>query len=136
MGLELRSKATNQKAEVAGVWMEYDDGAELLIARHMNKEHERFWTKNYKKNRRKFERGDHSADQLAERVEAEGLAYHVLKGWKNVSIDGKDTSYTPELGIKMMLEIPDFRKDIEELAKDVDQFRADSLEDDIDNLKK
>lgn len=122
MAFNLNSLKTDKQKEVNGVWREYFDGAKLLVARMGNEKYRAFIAKEYKANRIAIDRGGEKADQLAQRIQTEALARHVLLDWEGVELDGKATAYTPEIGIKVFNMMPDFKTDVENIAGEVSLF--------------
>lgn len=136
MSFNLNSLETNKSAEKDGVWIDYLDGSKLKIARIGNQGYKAFMTTKYKQNRMAIDRNDRGADEIAEKIQLEALANHILVDWKGIEFDGKDQKYTPEFGLKVLKEIADFRKDVENYASDSTLYRDATHADDKDSLKK
>lgn len=136
MGFNLNSLKTNKDKETEGVWVDYLDGSRLLIGRMGNAKFKAFVSRKYKGHRMAIDRGDAHADALAETIQVEGYARFILLGWEGVELDGKMQDYTPELGMKVMHEIPDFKADVENFANETNVYLESNLEKDSTELKK
>lgn len=122
MGFELNTLKTDKEKETNGVWRDYFDGSRLLVARIGNEKYKAHIAKEYKANRIAIDRGGEKADKLATRIQTEALARYVLLGWEGIIIGGEEAKYTPELGIEVFTNMPDFKADVENMANEVSLF--------------
>lgn len=115
--------ATDENAESSGVWREIGGGAELLIARLGNRQYGKLLNKVFEANKKVLDLGDDVADKKSDELMVEVLAKTVLLGWKNVSFKGEVLEYSVEKA-KMLLSIKDFRRQVTQLADEMDAYRA------------
>lgn len=136
MSFNLDSLKTNKVAEKDGIWVDYHDGSRLKIARFGNPAYKAFLSMKYKQNRLAIDRGDKRADALAEKIQLEAVATHILVGWEGIESGGKNQAYNAEFSIKALGEFGDFRADVESYANDTALYRDAAVEEDKADLKK
>lgn len=131
---------TDPKAETEGRWFPYA-GGHVLLARQFNKNHSKRFLALLEQNKAALDLKDDAADTLAEHLQAQALAEHVLLGWKGFTRPagpGKDApqvplEFTPENALRALL-LRDFRKGILALSEDYTNYRVKEDEDDAKNL--
>ena len=123
---------SNSKADIEGVWFQYQDhDIHLLIARMGNREYEKFTTKELTKRKGI---GSTSVEKIMERTldsQPEAVANTILLDWKGVNDNGKNIPYTPELGLEYFRN-PDFHwfyKYVLSCSNEVERFEAKVQED-------
>jgi len=136
MGFELNTLKTDKSKEINGVWRDYYDDSRLLVARMGNEKYRAFVAKEYKANRIAIDRGGEKAERMAVRIQTEALARFVLLGWEGIVLNGEDTPYTPEVGIKVFEMMPDFKADVENFANEVTLFSDIAEEEIIEEVTK
>jgi hypothetical protein len=120
----LKAFATNKKKEEEGVWVEGPDGAQFLIARMGNKRAQKLADRLMRPHRSAQRKGS-LADDVLVSVTRKVMAEAILLDWKGVKIDAKITPYTPELGLRLFEEIPDFVEFISDYAQQMKQYQDD-----------
>jgi len=135
--MDLKSNKIDTKRASNGVWVDIDDETSLLLARYRNPAHQAFITKAMQPYLR-LQRLGRMDEDVAERIEAEGLAKHVLLGWKGMKDNGVEVPYSEETAIKLLRdpELSWFPELVRELSNDMTFFRAEDLADSVDNVKK
>ena len=136
MSFDLSTLKTDKALENEGVWVDYLSGSRLLIARNNNSKYRAFIALKYKQHRMSIDRGGLDGDKLAEKIQIEGMARHVLLGWEDVAFDGKVQKYTWEIGQKALTEFPDFKSDVSTYADESALYSATVSEADSAELKK
>lgn len=114
--------AADTAKEENGTWMEIGD-SKFLVARSGNKSYVKMFTKQYERNKRALDRKDEAADKLAEKIVIDVMASTILLGWENVVFKGDTLDYTKD-NAKLLLAMPEFRKQIQEFAEDFSEFKA------------
>lgn len=110
----------------AGVALDYP-GFSITIHRAggANKKFSRVLTEKFKPHRRKHESGVLEED-IANRILAEAFAETVIIGWKDVKgRDGKPLSFTKTNCIKLLIDLPELFKDIQEQASNFATFKQE-----------
>lgn len=131
------SMITDTKAELEGVWVDYEEGSALLLARHNNEEAQKIRVKGYQKHRALIDAGGDKADAFANEIEAEALGTAVLKGWKGfTNADGSEDEYTAEKASAYITQSKDFRADVQRLSISRDRYLVQSIEADTKKVKK
>ena len=136
MSFDLSTLKTDVNLETDGVWVDYLGGSRLLVARNNNSKYRSFISMKYKQHRMVIDRGGKEGDALAEKIQIEGIARHVLLDWEGVEVDGKPQKYTWELGQKALTEFSDFKTDVETFSNETTLYSAIAHEDDCTELKK
>lgn len=136
MSFDLSTLKTDKNLETEGVWVDYLGGSKLLIARNNNSKYRSFVSMKYKQNRMVIDRGGREGDVLAEKIQIEGLARHILLDWQGVEVEGKPQKYTHELGQKALSEFSDFKSDVETFSNDTTLYSAAAQAQDSEELKK
>jgi hypothetical protein len=76
-------------------------------------------------------------DDLAERLLAETYAETVIVGWRGVKgPDGKDLAFNRKNAVKLLTELPDLFRDIQEQTTRITNFRRENLEEAAKNSRK
>lgn len=101
----LRSDA---KKETEGVWVEWEHGVSLLIARLNNPGFQARVRVLTAKHTKEIRSGSFPDEEM-EGVSKSAMAHHVLLGWKNIEDeDGKPLEYSNEKALELLNE-PDLR---------------------------
>jgi hypothetical protein len=120
---------TDAAVETAGIDLDYGDFA-IRIARAGggNQKYIKLLGERMKPHRRKIENGtlDNAA---AERLLAEVYADSVIVGWTHVTdADGKPMEFTRAACVKLLLDLPELFRDIQDQAGRVANFRKAEIE--------
>lgn len=118
----LTAFATNKKKEEEGVWVEGPDGAQFLVARMGNKQAQALAEKLMRPHRTAQRKGTLD-DKVVVSITRKVMANHVLLDWKGVKIGGQLVDYTPELGERMFVEVPDFADFVSDYAMQMKLFQ-------------
>lgn len=112
---------TDAQAEVEGRWHKLAD-SELLIARMNNDKYLRELADLYEQHKDVIESGSEEGKKRDEEVTLQLTARTILLGWKNVSHQGAELPYSEENAI-MLLKLKDFRNYVQNVARDIENFR-------------
>jgi len=123
--------STNENLE-AGEGVDLDYGKSGVITIHRaggeNKKFARVLNAKMKPYRRQLQNGTMD-DAVAEKLMAETYAEAVIIGWKGVKgRDGKDMPFTKENVVKLLTDLPELFKDIQDQANTVANFRKEEIE--------
>ena len=104
----ISSLKSDHKKETEGVWVEWEHGVSLLVARLNNPGFQAFVRKATKERTKDIRSGSFSDGEM-ERVSIEAMGHHVLLGWKNIeSDDGEPLEWTAERAVELLSD-PDLR---------------------------
>lgn len=123
MAFELNSLKTDAEREVEGVWHPLPGEGEIKVARHGNDRFNKLLRQLAKKHKLTLEAEDDLSFKVSEDLMIEVYAHTVLLDWRNITIDGTPTDYTPEIGMQA-LRVKDFRERVEQLARDAESYRV------------
>lgn len=116
--------ATDDNAEVNGVWFKGSGDAEFLIARAQNRRYQRALAKKLEENEHLLKAQTDEADQRSEVVMAEIYADSILLGWRgSVAYKGKVVEYSRAQAVELLTH-KEFRKWVARKSEDVDAYRA------------
>lgn len=119
-----KSYATDETAEVNGVWQKGSGNSEFLVARAGNRKYQRLVAKMIEDNQDVLESKTDEADIRSEEIMATIYAETILLGWRgDVKAKGVDLPYTRENAIAM-LKLKEFRKWVQKRSDDLDAYRA------------
>lgn len=131
------SMITDEKAELEGVWVPYESGAELLLARYNNEEAQKIRIERYRENKAAIDAGGELGEKLAMDSEIEAMSQAVLKGWKGlVDEKGNEVEFSVETAKTYLTLSKDFRKDVQILSSQRDKYLAQNLKSDAAKAKK
>ena len=92
----------NPELESKGVWVDYGEGLEFLIAKMSNPQYMAEIRKQVREKRVQFRHGKVS-DEETEEMTIKAVAKTVLLGWKNLQgEDGKDIPYSQEKAYEIL----------------------------------
>ena len=113
----------------AGVDLDYGEAGTITIHRAggANKKFARIFSARMKPYERQLASGTLD-DEVANKVMAEVYADAVIIGWRGVHRGGKQQKFTRENAIKLLLQVPELFRDIQEQASKVANFRQVCLE--------
>lgn len=122
---------TDTKIETEGLNLDYGEFS-IRIARAggANAKFARILGERMKPHRRRLEAG-RMDNAEAERLLAGVYADSVILGWENVTgADGEPMEFTRDNCVKLLLDLPELFRDIQEQAQKTANFRAEELRDD------
>ena len=134
MALRITSLKTDTSREATGAWVDYLDGAKLLIARNTNPKYTAFLAKEYEKNRASLSKGARSGgNDIADAIMVNALSQFILLDWKGFEDDaGRSVPYSVETA-KEYLKVRDFRQDVERLSDTFELFRKEEVAEAVGN---
>lgn len=121
---QLTKYRTDQRREEDGVWVDFADGIEFLIARIGNPKYEEYLRKIGKPYRHQMRANIMDSREL-EQLSKKAIARHILLDWKNVTDeDGNPLPYTPEEGERVFNDpaLRDIYRFVVEVAVDREFF--------------
>ena len=135
MSLDLNKHfKTDEKKELDGVWEDMGEGAEVLVARVGNDHYREAYRNIPKGVRRMIERGT-LVDEKVDELICDLIASTVLLDWKAFDYPkGKPIKYSFDNAKKVLLELPELRELIWEIANDFKRFHDEGTEADTKNL--
>lgn len=127
--------ATNQDLEAGkGVILDYP-GFSISIHRAggANKKYAQALVNKMRPHRHKVQNGTMD-EEVAQKLLIEVFAETVVTGWENVKgKDGKEIPYTKENCVKLLTDLPELFKDIQDQATSIAIFKSEIEETDIKN---
>lgn len=126
---------TNDSLEKEGTLIEVAEGVKMRIARAggNNTRYGKLLGERMKPHRRQMENGTLD-DKVADRIIYEIYADTVILGWEGVTDQNdKPLEYTRENCIKLLTDLPDLFREIQEHATKLENFRQAALEEDVKN---
>jgi hypothetical protein len=114
---------TDEKLETNGAWVPFLQGSRLLVAREGNPHYTAELNRLYEENQEKLRLEGEEADELNKLLLAKVYARTILKGWENISFDGKTlTEYNEENAVKALL-MKDFMLVVQSMSRNIDHYR-------------
>lgn len=133
MGFKISQLKTDLKRETEGAWVDYRPGVRLRIARVNNPNYDALLRKLGKPYRSQLRREDLAGDVLDDIVR-KVFAETVLLDWEGIEDDdGKPVPYSKEQALAYLTDIPDFYRDVQELAGQAALFRIAERDDSVGN---
>lgn len=144
MAFCIHNTITDEKAELEGVWQEYEDGSRVKLARFNNEKAQRMRIEWYQENKallealaEKGEDGEKQREEMFKQGEAKIMAEAVLLDWEGFEdAKGKEVKYTAETAEQYLLLSKDFRKDMSMMSGNRDKYLLKNLQDDVEAAKK
>jgi hypothetical protein len=127
--MDLKKTKTDPKKELEGVWIHFDQDAEMKIARLRNPAALAAFQE-----KTRFVRGKLTAEKEAA-VMTEILADFVLLDWKNITEGGVAVPYTKDNARRILTEFPAVRDFILEEAQRVENFLAEVTAEGVEAVK-
>ena len=124
--MELKDFKTDKVKEKEGVWEDLGDGCSMLIARYGNPAMIRAYRKYPRMIRRRLENGD-VADDKSAKIMAGVMADTILLEWKGLKEDGKNVPYNKENCVRILVEYPDVREMVFEIANEAKLYHDDDV---------
>lgn len=123
---------TDKRKETGGVWVPFEAGISLLIARMPNTNFEQK-VRELAAPHMEATRSDTISDELNVSITREAVAHTVLLDWKGVTESDEegspDVPYTPELGVKYFNddELGDFYRFVVTSGRNSEQYRKEQM---------
>lgn len=132
MAFNLTSTFSDQELQTNGVWIEFYEGSQLLIASKNSSKYKAYLANLARKNRVKIGKKKVSEEtmRLMEDITCEAMAHHILLGWKGIAMsgDGKETPYSPEGAKVALLNSSELFEFVDEVADDSARFEVEQAE--------
>jgi len=124
---------TDEKKEEEGVWEDFGNGCEVLIASASNQKYEDYLTEVTKPYLKQMRRGTFPKEKL-KKITIKAMAKHIVLGWKHLFIGKKEIKYSEENAIMVLTKFKRFREDVSDFAQAIDGYKAEGEEIDKENL--
>ena len=144
MAFCIHNTITDEKAELEGIWQEYEGGSRVKLARFNNEKAQRMRLDWYQENKalleslaEKGEEGEQQRDELFKKGEAKIMSEAVLLDWEGFEdAKGKEVKHTAETAEQYLLLSKDFRKDMSMMSGNRDKYLLKNLQEDVEAAKK
>jgi hypothetical protein len=139
--MSLRKKfKTDRKSENEGIWLDYGDGQQILVARasRSNKRFQAAGQKFFRKYRQQFKHGL-IPDEIQEKIAYETYAKTIVLDWKGVRAEDigekgkKEVPFTFENCVRLFQNLPDLFDDLQAQAQNAQLFLEEVREEDAKN---
>jgi hypothetical protein len=121
--------ATDEQAEIDGVWVELGEGARIKVARVGNPSYEKVLRQLKKPYRNITRAGGEIPREALDKITIEATAEALLLDWQGLDDeDGTAIPYSKEAAKRLLGELKDFRETVVRLALEAETFRAEALE--------
>lgn len=134
---KLSRVAIDSERESEGVWVDYEAGIKLKIARMNNPDYERRMKRRSKFFQVKYRRGQTPDPEELNPLINDAMAHHILVDWKDVEDDdGKPLPYSPAKALEIFEDpkYADFRSFVLQVSQEQELFRKEEVEDAAGNL--
>jgi hypothetical protein len=126
--------ATDEKLEVEGRWVPFDDKTSFKIAREHNKAFAKLFQREYNANSHALKAKGPAAEALADSLMCRVLARTVLVDWKGpVKLNGEDLGAYSVEGAEKALALKDFKAWVQAQAADIAAFKVHQDDEDAKN---
>lgn len=126
--MDISKFQTNKSAEEDGIWVDVDgNGTKIKVARINNARYKKYFQKITKPYKRQIRNGT-LAEELAEKLLVDALANTILLDWKGFTKEGTDFPYSIDNARSFLQESADFRDFVSDAANEMENFRAEELE--------
>lgn len=127
--MDISKFQTNKSAEEEGVWVDVDgNGTKIKVARINNPRYKKYFQKITKPYKRQIRNGT-LAEELAEKLLVDALANTILIDWQGFTRGGEPFPYSVDNARSFLQESADFRDFVSDAANEMENFRAEELED-------
>lgn len=120
--MDIQDLATDESAELNGKWVPFGADAKLRVARAGNSNYLRTLARLLDEAGLDLTKNDPDTEARADAILVTALATDVLLGWENLLLKGKVMEYSME-NAKTLLGVREFRRRVEALASDFNNFR-------------
>lgn len=126
--------ATDEKLEIEGRWVPFDNETSFKIARAYNKHFSRLFQRLYAANKLAIQAKGDKAEEVAKNVMCEAMAKTILLDWKGpVKIKGEDLGAYSPAGAQKALALNGFREWVQAQADDTAAYKVEQDEEDEKN---
>lgn len=128
---KLNAIATDMEKAESGVWLGYDSGIEIKVARWGNKKHQQY-TQQLLKPHLSVVRGKNAEPTLLDDIDRQAAAKYVLLDWKNIQDDnGLDIPYSAEKALEIFRDpaFEDFYRFVVSVSMNRENYRLDLQKD-------
>lgn len=124
----------DETSEKSGVWFDMSPTTAFLIKpfRSTNPAFKAALTKHFKPYARQIDNGSLDTKKETE-VMAKLFCNACLVDWKGVEINGADTPYSVEAGVKLLTTLPILFEELLALSKDASNYKEDYSKEDLGN---
>jgi hypothetical protein len=144
MAFCIHNIVTDEKAELEGVWQDYEGGSRVKLARFNNEKAQRMRMEWYQENKAllealadKGDEGEKQREELFKQGECKIMAEAVLLDWEGFEdLNGKTVKHSPKVAEQYLLMSKDFRKDMSMLSGNRDKYLLKNLQEDVEAAKK
>ena len=126
---------TDKVKEKDGVWQDMGDGLKMRIARIGNPKYQKRFEALSKPHRRALRRGTLS-NEIAEKLLIQCMSETIVLDWEGIEENGEEIQFSVENATRILTDYPELRKYVEDIANEMEGYKADDDEETIDNLKK
>jgi hypothetical protein len=124
---KLHAIATDMNKAENGIWIPYEAGIELRIARYGNKNHNQY-ARQLLKPHVEIIRGRNAEPELLNDIDRQAAAKYILMDWKNIQDDdGKDIPFSTEKALELFRDpaYEDFYKFVIQVSMNRENYRLD-----------
>ena len=145
MAFCIHNTITDEKAELEGVWMPYEGGSRVKLARFNNETAQRMRIEWYQENKtlleslaeKNTEKAEEQRTELFKAGESEIMSKAVLLDWEGFEDEnGKEVKYSQKTAEQYLTLSRDFRKDMTTMSGNRDQYLLKNLQKDVEDAKK
>lgn len=124
---DINSLRVDPEKASEGTWVPYRGESKVKVAKLNNKEYQEFRARKALEFSDILQKADEAADEKAEEITVEALAFFVLKDLSGFGSGTEEIKYTPQKGIEMLgdPELADFREDIINIAANHSHYRPE-----------
>jgi len=125
--MDISTIYTNADLEETGVWFDYRDDSQVLVASLANGKFQRYSDHLRKPYERQRQIGALGVDKETELL-CKALARHVVLDWKNFEKDGKPLPYSEKAAFQLLMDSRVFRNDMVSFAAENEAYRIEKAE--------
>lgn len=127
--------ATDESLENEGAWVNLGGGIEICVARTNNANYRKLLNKKLAPIRKEVAAGDVDTEDF-NRIITEVMSKTILVNWRGIKDDksGKEIPYSQEKALEFLTKLKDFRERVSDIAQDMTNYRAASVEEAEGNL--
>jgi len=121
-----KSFGVNSEQVENGKWFDLEDGGAVKVAKYGNSK----WLAELVRLRKPHLatiRTGALSDEVTTEITVKAMAKGILLDWKNISIDGEEFHYSRENAEKILLEYPEFREAIAQIASERKSFALEDI---------
>ena len=123
MSFDLDQQFFDPEMSEHGVWIDFYSGSRLKLTSVENKKYKATLARLGKRYRLQLDSSNEDSFELVNKITCEALANHVLLDWEGITINGKDTPYSPKVGQEALMKSQKLRDFVQEQAALPDNFQ-------------